>query len=88
MLELQPSREGYNFNTMISEIEFVAQIHLYIHVHTLRGSYERWGAGVETQKNVRAEVDVHTLRGSYQVERWGAGVEYHFQEFNEPYAPS
>ena len=22
------------------------------------------------------------------IERWGAGVEYHFQEFNEPYAPS
>jgi len=22
------------------------------------------------------------------VERWGPGVEYHFQEFNEPYAPS
>ena len=22
------------------------------------------------------------------VERWGAGVEYHFQESNEPYAPS
>ena len=22
------------------------------------------------------------------MERWGAGVEYHFQEFNEPYAPS
>jgi len=21
-------------------------------------------------------------------ERWGAGVEYRFQEFNEPYAPS
>ena len=21
-------------------------------------------------------------------ERWGAGVEYQFQEFNEPYAPS
>ena len=21
-------------------------------------------------------------------ERWTAGVEYHFQEFNEPYAPS
>ena len=21
-------------------------------------------------------------------ERWGAGVEYHFQEFNEPYVPS
>ena len=21
-------------------------------------------------------------------ERWGAGVEYHFQEFHEPYAPS
>ena len=21
-------------------------------------------------------------------ERWGAGVENHFQEFNEPYAPS
>ena len=21
-------------------------------------------------------------------ERWGAGVEYHFQEINEPYAPS
>ena len=21
-------------------------------------------------------------------ERWGAGVEYHFQEFNEPCAPS
>jgi len=24
----------------------------------------------------------------YEGERWGAGVEYHFQEFNEPYAPS
>ena len=23
-----------------------------------------------------------------QEERWGAGVEYHFQEFNEPYVPS
>jgi len=23
-----------------------------------------------------------------RVERWGAGVEYHFAEFNEPYAPS
>ena len=22
------------------------------------------------------------------LKRWGAGVEYHFQEFNEPYAPS
>ena len=25
---------------------------------------------------------------SARYERWGAGVEYHFQEFNEPYAPS
>ena len=25
---------------------------------------------------------------TYDEERWGAGVEYHFQEFNEPYAPS
>ena len=25
---------------------------------------------------------------TYMTERWGAGVEYHFQEFNEPYAPS
>jgi len=25
---------------------------------------------------------------SGRVERWGAGVEYYFQEFNEPYAPS
>ena len=24
----------------------------------------------------------------FAAERWGAGVEYHFQEFNEPYAPS
>ena len=24
----------------------------------------------------------------YEHERWGAGVQYHFQEFNEPYAPS
>jgi len=24
----------------------------------------------------------------WTMERWGAGVEYHFQEFNEPYAPS
>jgi len=27
---------------------------------------------------------IHTERE----ERWGAGVEYHFQEFKEPYAPS
>jgi len=26
--------------------------------------------------------------GRVPLERWGAGVEYHFQEFNEPYAPS
>ena len=26
--------------------------------------------------------------GMRQIERWGAGVENHFQEFNEPYAPS
>ena len=26
--------------------------------------------------------------GRVPSERWGAGVEYHFQEFNEPYAPS
>ena len=24
----------------------------------------------------------------HMYERWGAGVEYPFQEFNEPYAPS
>ena len=24
----------------------------------------------------------------FHLERWGAGVEYHFQEFNEHYAPS
>jgi len=26
--------------------------------------------------------------GRVPLERWGAGVEYHFQEFNEPYSPS
>jgi len=31
---------------------------------------------------------VMTTRGTTGHERWGAGVEYHFQEFNEPYAPS
>ena len=28
------------------------------------------------------------LKRCCHAERWGAGVEYHFQEFNEPYAPS
>ena len=28
------------------------------------------------------------LASMHVEERWGAGVEYHFQEFNEPYAPS
>ena len=33
---------------------------------------------------------VHVLKAlsPTQGERWGAGVEYHFQEFNEPYASS
>ena len=31
---------------------------------------------------------VQFLQMSALYERWGAGVEYHFQEFNEPYAPS
>jgi len=33
----------------------------------------------------------HSTNAWYNIgirERWGARVEYHFQEFNEPYAPS
>ena len=32
------------------------------------------------------ELSKELSRGAF--ERWGAGVEYHFQESNEPYAPS
>jgi len=31
---------------------------------------------------------IYMIHEMYLEERWGAGVEYHFQEFNEPYAPS
>ena len=31
---------------------------------------------------------VKQVNASCPAERWGAGVEYHFQDFNEPYAPS
>jgi len=34
-----------------------------------------------------SRVSLETCSSS-QEERWGAGVEYHCQEFNEPYAPS
>jgi len=30
----------------------------------------------------------YVSKSLHSMERWGAGVEYHFQEFNEPYAPS
>ena len=36
---------------------------------------------------VRVRVCVCTYYIGFH-ERWGAGVEYYFQEFNEPYAPS
>jgi len=32
--------------------------------------------------------NIFSRRKMVSFERWGAGVEYHFQEFNEPYAPS
>ena len=32
--------------------------------------------------------EVYLGKKGTTVERWGAGVEYRFQEFNEPYAPS
>ena len=38
-----------------------------------------------------SHIQVHNLCQKGQQgrrERWEAGVEYHFQEFNEPYAPS
>jgi len=39
-------------------------------------------AAMTQQQNYNYDLNVRPT------ERWGAGVEYHFQEFNEPYAPS
>jgi len=50
-------------------------VHTHVHTHTHTHAYtprEEWSL----DHNVRDD------------ERWGAGVEYRFQEFNEPYAPS
>ena len=49
--------------------------------HTLAYAREKCARGV----CALAAVDVTYM---CPTERWGAGVEYHFQEFNEPYAPS
>jgi len=38
-------------------------------------------------ETVSAQI-LHRDEDTRKEERWGAGVEYHFQEFNEPYAPS
>jgi len=52
-----------------------------------RGCVERARAREEKKKRKRKEAKTERKRASKR-ERWGAGVEYHFQEFNEPYAPS
>jgi len=50
--------------------------HIRIHICCERGS-----------KEFKSKSSLLTVQVSTG-ERWGAGVEYHFQEFNEPYAPS
>jgi len=53
---------------------------MYTHTHALT--------------HIHARAHTYTYSHTYIIahagtsERWGAGVEYHFQEFNEPYAPS
>ena len=43
----------------------------------------------EGRIGIGAQVHIpKSLVRTQESERWGAGVEYHFQEFNEPYAPS
>jgi len=45
-------------------------------------------AGVVCVVFSRHHVHITNISYVYMMERWGAGVEYDFQEFNEPYAPS
>ena len=60
-------------------------IYTYIHVHSTyiqsRYTYRDYISNLGSHMDICVpRLDIH--------ERWGAGVEYHFQEFNEPYAPS
>jgi len=59
-------------------------IYMYIHMYNAytNMSFQHVGMHIHTTMVYTFEhVPMH-------LERWGAGVEYHFQEFNEPYAPS
>ena len=72
--------------------------HCNTYTHTHRESLRRINEGLQRfhednrqnghlfeSMGVRIDTDVFACASD---ERWGAGVEYHFQEFNEPYAPS
>ena len=56
----------------IQKIEFLYGLYIWL---------ERWGAGVETQKNVRGEIGgwgpPYPETPAPAIEMWGAGVEYH-----------
>ena len=51
---------------------------------------------IEIQIEIQIQIEIENknrvgasfVRDYIESERWGAGVEYHFQEFNLPYAPS
>ena len=62
---------------------------LYIYTRHLNDAVHAVMSSVEIQEDIERYTERHsTSKSVYLHERWGAGVEYHFQEFNEPYAPS
>jgi len=67
---------------MLSEIRHSMNdmFNMSIHIYVSTVYYEH----VYTHLNCSTLDEQHV----WYEERWGAGVEYHFQEFNEPYAPS
>ena len=66
---------------LISCMSLLSRVYIYIYIHIY----------VYVYIYIYIFIYVHAargVRGFRQGERWGAGVEYHFQEFNEPYTSS
>ena len=81
-LTLKPiaDRVAQNLEIISKNFQFSTRIH-HLFLSTNRKSHgQNSGWLKKMQKYSRDSVPPY--------ERWGAGVEYHFQEFNEPYAPS
>ena len=57
------------------------------HIHPTHFTYTSYTLHIHILHTSHTHRNLQVCRAHVPTERWGAGVEYHFQEFHEPYAP-